>query len=207
MLKKIVFILILPCLLLFSLGLWQLFRLYWKSNIIKNMNLPVVHLLPNDDLTKFNYRHIKIDGILSNVDLYVFAGQRGYYMLSPMLLTTGHYMLVNKGLIKERKREGTKIEKVTVSGVLYCDSSKSKSWLIKNDTILNVWFTLSTEEISDELGIKLEKCVLWQKGFSDKSTIQPIKHLEYAITWFVLFLIWLTICIAYYRQNKFHTSS
>ncbi|MDX5517991.1 MAG: SURF1 family protein, partial [Wolbachia endosymbiont of Andrena agilissima] len=50
MLKKIVFILIVPCLLLFLLGLWQVFRLNWKNNIIKNMSLPVVHLLPNNDL-------------------------------------------------------------------------------------------------------------------------------------------------------------
>ncbi|WP_025263984.1 SURF1 family protein [Wolbachia endosymbiont of Onchocerca volvulus] len=202
MFKKIVFTLTIPCLLLFSLGLWQLFRLYWKSNIIKNMNLPVVHLLFSENLTKFNYRHIEIDGVLSDIDLYVFAGQRSYHVLSPMLLTTGHYMLVNKGMINERKKEKTKIEKVTVSGVLYCDSSKSKSWLIKNDTALNIWFTLNTEEISNELGIKLEKCMLWQKGFGDKLTIQPIKHLEYAVTWFVLFLVWLIICIVYYGQSK-----
>ncbi|MDM8335423.1 SURF1 family protein [Wolbachia pipientis] len=206
MLKKAVFILVTPCLLLFLLGLWQLFRLNWKNNIIKNMSFPVVHLLPNDDLAKFNYRHVKIDGILSDIELYVFAGQRGYHVLSPMLLTTGHYMLVNKGIVREKKEEKAKVEKVVANGVLYCDSNKSKSWLIKNDTALNMWFTLSTEEISNELGIELEKCILWQKGLSDKLTIQPMKHLEYAITWFALSLIWLIICIIYYRQNKCHSS-
>lgn len=67
------------------------------------MSLPVVHLLPNDDLAQFNYRHIKIDGILSDIELYVFAGQHGYHVLSPMLLTTGNYMLVNKGIVKEKR--------------------------------------------------------------------------------------------------------
>ncbi|MDR2547912.1 MAG: SURF1 family protein [Rickettsiales bacterium] len=206
MLKKTIFILIIPCLLLFLLGLWQLFRLNWKNNIIKNMNLPVVYLLPDDDLAKFNYRYVKIDGILSDIELYVFAGQRGYHVLSPVLLTTGHYMLVNKGIVREKKEEKAKIEKIAASGVLYCDSNKSKSLLIKNDTALNTWFTLSTEEISNELSIKLEQCMLWQKGFSNKLTIQPMKHLEYAITWFALSLIWLTICVAYYRQNKRHSN-
>lgn len=167
------------------------------------MNLPVVYLLPDDDLAKFNYRHVKIDGILSDIELYVFAGQRGYHVLSPVLLTTGHYMLVNKGIVREKRGGKAKIEKIAASGVLYCDSSKSKSWLIKNDTALNTWFTLSTEEISNELGIKLEQCMLWQKGFSNKLTIQPMKHLEYAITWFALSLIW---CVVYYRQNKRHSS-
>ncbi len=163
------------------------------------MNLPVVHLLSNDDLAKFNYRHVKIDGILSDIELYVFAGQRGYHVLSPMLLTTGHYMLVNKGMVREKKEERAKIEKVAVDGVLYCDGSKS--WLIKNDITSNTWFTLSTEKISNELGVKLEKCMLWQKGFSGKLTIQPIKHLEYAITWFALSLTWLIMCIFYYRHT------
>ncbi|MGL9717602.1 MAG: SURF1 family protein [Wolbachia sp.] len=203
MLKKTIFILIIPCLLLVLLGLWQLFRLSWKNNMIKNMNLPVVYLLSNNDLAKFNYRHVKVDGILSDIELYVFAGQRGYHVLSPMLLTNGHYMLVNKGIVREKKKEKAKIEKIAASGVLYCDSNKSKSWLIKNDTALNTWFTLSTEEISNELGIKLEQCMLWQKGFSNKLTIQPMKHLEYAITWFALSLIW---CVVYYRQNKRHSS-
>lgn len=75
------------------------------------MSLPVVHLLPNNDLEKFNYRHVKIDGILSDIELYVFAGQYGYYVLSPMLLTTGNYMLVNKGIVKEKKRKEQKLKK------------------------------------------------------------------------------------------------
>lgn len=161
------------------------------------MGLPVVHLLPSDDLAQFNYRHVKIDGILSDIELYVFAGQHGYHVLSPMLLATGYYMLVNKGIVKEKKEEKTRIEKVTADGILYCGSSKN--WLIKNDVASNTWFTLNTEEISNELGIKLEKCMLWQQGFSGKSTIQPIKHLEYAITWFALSLIWLIMYVSYYR--------
>ncbi|QTP61914.1 SURF1 family protein [Wolbachia endosymbiont of Wiebesia pumilae] len=201
MLKKIVFILIVPCLLLFLLGLWQVFRLNWKNNIIKNMSLPVVHLLPNNDLEKFNYRHVKIDGILSDIELYVFAGQHGYHVLSPMLLTTGRYMLVNKGIVGEKKEKKVKIEKVVADGILYCDSNKSKNWFIKNDTASNTWFTLSTEEISNELGIKLEKCVLWPNNFGSKVAIQPMKHLEYATTWFALSLIWLIMCVIYYRQN------
>ncbi len=165
------------------------------------MSLPVVHLLPNDDLAQFNYRHIKIDGILSDIELYVFAGQHGYHVLSPMLLTTGNYMLVNKGIVKEKKEERAKIEKLAAGGVLYCNSSKSKNWFIKNDTASNTWFTLSTEEISNELGIKLEKCVLWPNNFGSKLAIQPMKHLEYAITWFALSLTWLIMCVIYHRQN------
>ncbi len=167
------------------------------------MSLPVVHLLPNDDLAQLNYRHVKIDGILSDIELYVFAGQHGYHVLSPMLLTTGRYMLVNKGIVreKEKKEKKVKIEKVVADGILYCDSNKSKNWFIKNDTASNTWFTLSTEEISNELGIKLEKCVLWPNNFGSKVAIQPMKHLEYAITWFALSLTWLIMCVIYYRQN------
>lgn len=202
MLKKTVFVLIVPCLILFSLGLWQLSRFSWKSNIIKNMNLPAVHLLSSDSYEKFNYRHVKIDGVLSNIELYVFAGQRGYYVLSPMLLTNGHYMLVNKGIVNEKKAEKLKIEKITAGGFLYCDSNKSKNWFIKNDIATNTWFTFNTQEISDELGIRLDKCILWQDNFTDKIAIQPMKHLEYTITWFALSLIWFVMCVIYYKSKK-----
>ncbi|WP_246210134.1 SURF1 family protein [Wolbachia endosymbiont of Atemnus politus] len=79
--------------------------------------------------------------------------------------------------------------------------------MIKNDTALNTWFTLTTEEISNELGIELEKFMLWQKDFGNKLTIQLIKHLEYAVTWFALSLIWIIIYMANYRQNKRHPNS
>uniref|UniRef100_A0A1B0B5P6 SURF1-like protein n=1 Tax=Glossina palpalis gambiensis TaxID=67801 RepID=A0A1B0B5P6_9MUSC len=115
------------------------------------MNLSVVHLLPNNDLEKFNYRHLKIGAILNSVEPYVFAGQHGYHELSPMMLTTGRYMLVNKGIVREKKEKKLKIEKVVADGCLYCDSNKSKNLFIKNDTASNTWFTLSTEEIFNEL--------------------------------------------------------
>ncbi|MDG7056448.1 MAG: SURF1 family protein [Wolbachia endosymbiont of Meromenopon meropis] len=193
-------VLIIPCLFLFLLGLWQLFRLVWKYNIVKNLNLPVVHLLHNEDLARFNYRNIKVDGILSNIELYVFAGQKGYYVLDFMLLSNGHYMLVNKGITKEKKKTEVRIRKIAVSGVLYCDSCKRKSWIVKNDVDLNTWFTLSAEQISDELGIKLERCILWQENFDNTLlSIQPMKHLEYAITWFILSLVW---CVIYCKHKQ-----
>lgn len=174
-------------------------RLIWKNDIIKSMSLPIIHLLINDDLEKFNYRHVKIDGVLSNVELYVFAGQNGYYILSPMLLTTGNYMLINKGIINEKKEGKGRVKKVVTEGLLYCDNKKN--WFIKNDVSSNMWFTFNAEEISNELGIKLEKCILWQDSLSNTLAIQPMKHLEYAVTWFLLSLIWLIMCIVYYKKN------
>ncbi|MDN5248317.1 MAG: SURF1 family protein [Wolbachia endosymbiont of Tyrophagus putrescentiae] len=197
MLKKI---LIIPCLLFFSLGLWQSFRWHWKVNIIQNMNLPSVCPLPSDNLEKFNYKRVKIDGILSNIELYVFAGQRGYHVLSPMLLATGSYMLVNKGIIDHKKEREPKIEKVVIEGILYCDNKKN--WFVGNDAVSNTWFTFNAEEISKELGIGLEKCILWQNDFDNRLTIQPMRHLEYAITWFLLSVIWLVMFIVFYRRNS-----
>lgn len=157
------------------------------------MSLPVIHLLTNDNPEEFSYRHIKIDGILNNVELYVFAGQHGYHVLSPILLTNGNYMLVNKGIISEKKERALEVKKTVIEGVLYCD--QKKNWFIKNDVSSNTWFTFNTKEISNELGIKLEKCILWQDGFNNKLAIQPMKHLEYAVTWFFLALVWLIMYI------------
>ncbi|OEY86646.1 hypothetical protein BIY23_03025 [Wolbachia pipientis] len=189
MLKNIVFVTVL--LLLFLLGLWQLFRFNYKNSIIKNIGLPPTHLSQTDNLEKFNYKRVEIDGILSNIELYVFAGKRGYYALSPMLLANGKYMLVNKYITKKKEVKQKEIIKTTLDGILDCNNNKN--WFIKNNPSENTWFTLNTREISNELGIKLEKCILWKEF--NKLSIQPMKHLEYAITWFVLALIWLVIGI------------
>ncbi len=153
------------------------------------MSLPAIHLSPNDNIEKFNYKHVEIDGILSNIELYVFAGKRGYYALSPMFLATGNYMLVNKGITKKKGIEQAELTKTTIDGVLMCNHNKN--WFIKNNPVENTWFTFNTREMSNELGVKLEKCILWKEF--QKLSIQPIKHLGYAITWFVIALIWLVI--------------
>lgn len=200
--KRKIFFLILPCFIFFSLGLWQLFRLQWKKNIIKNINLPVTYTLPQHDLETLNYRHVQISGILSNIELYVFAGQLGYYVLSPMILSKGNYMLVNKGIVNQKEEREVAIEKVTLEGMIYCDSKKV--WFIKNDIPSNTWFTFNTKEISNNLGIKLEKCILWQGNLNNKIAIQPTKHLEYAITWFLLTFSWFLMSIIYCKNYLKH---
>lgn len=190
--KKIATLFI-PFILLFSLSLWQLFRFNWKSNIISNINSPPIYVHSHDNLIKFNYRKVELEGVLSGIDLKVFAGQHGYYSLSPMLIASGNYMLINRGIAQEK----TKIEKVTINGILHCNNAKN--WFIKSDSTTNMWFTFNTQEISDELGIKLEKCVLWCDNFN---IIKPTKHLEYSATWLSLAIIWLIGCIFYYRKHN-----
>lgn len=83
-----------------------------------------------------NFLLVKIDKILSNSELYIFAGQRGYHMLSPILLITRHYMHVNRGRVEGKKAEKANIDKIVAKGVLYYDNSnKIKIYWIKNNTL------------------------------------------------------------------------
>ncbi|UWI83263.1 SURF1 family protein [Wolbachia endosymbiont of Howardula sp.] len=202
MLKKILLILLLPTLLFFLLGLWQVSRYNWKNNIITNMNLPDIYLLDSCNLNELNYRRVILSGIISNIELYVFAGQKGYHILSPMLLSDGHYLLINKGIFQEKTDSIPQIKKIDINGVLYCDSDKSKIWFIKNDISANIWFTFNINEISNELGIILDKCILWHSNSEVETIIiKQMKHLEYAITWFLLALLWMIMCVIYYFKN------
>lgn len=195
-----------PFIILFALGTWQLFRLNWKNNIIAKMDMPATEV-ESKSINTFAYRKVVIGGILSNINLYVFAGMNSYYVLTPMLLSSGEYILVNKGLSDKKQEEiDVKPKKVIISGMLYCDSYKSINKLIKNKDKDNVWPWLDAQSISKDMGATFSLCVVWA---IDKlnDNISPVTlpkprnyHMQYMITWYTLAFIWLVVC--YIKNHK-----
>ncbi|XGA08660.1 MAG: SURF1 family protein [Wolbachia endosymbiont of Xenopsylla cheopis] len=192
-----------PFIVLLALGTWQLFRLNWKNNIIAKMDMPVVKM-KGGNIDDFAYRKIVVEGVLTSIDLYIFAGMNSYYILTPMLLSSGEYILINKGLInKKQMRVNIKPKKIIINGMLYCDSYKNK--LIKNKAKDDVWPWLDAESISKDMGVSFNRCVVWAADKLDDN-IAPATlpkprnyHMQYMITWYSLALIWLIVC---YVKNK-----
>ncbi len=206
---SITLIVSIPFLILFMLGTWQLFRLNWKNNIIAKMDMSPIELVTQTkNINDFAYRKVIVEGVLSKFELYVFAGAKGYYALTPMLLDGGEYILVNKGVIsKEQKRANTelKVKRTTVNGILYCDSHKNINKFITNNSKDNVWPWLDVKAISDGTEIKFNPCILWATDKLDDSILlttlpKPRNyHLQYMITWYALAFAWLIIC---YLKNR-----
>lgn len=196
-----------PFIILFTLGTWQLFRLNWKNNIIARMDMPAIKI-EGKTIDDFAYRKVVIEGILSSIDLYVFAGINSYYVLTPMLLSSGEYVLINKGLTdKKQKEKSVKPKKVVINGILYCDSNRGINKLIKNKGKDNVWPWLDAQSISKDMGAIFNPCVVWVADKLSDDVVPAVLptprnyHMQYMITWYALALIWLIVCYAKSKSN------
>lgn len=101
---------------LVSLGVWQLHRLAWKEGLIPEIEtrangapqpLPPVAEWPKLRPEDCEYRHVAAEGTFENgKEALVFrasggaAGkQPGYLVLTPLRLTSGGYVIVNRGFV------------------------------------------------------------------------------------------------------------
>jgi len=113
--------------ILVSLGVWQLHRLAWKEGLIPEIEtrangapqpFPPVAEWPKLRPEDCEYRHVAAEGTFENgKEALVFrasggaAGkQPGYLVLTPLRLTSGGYVIVNRGFVPfDRKEQSTRL--------------------------------------------------------------------------------------------------
>ncbi|MGN7678437.1 MAG: SURF1 family protein [Anaplasma sp.] len=194
-----------PCLLLCLLGTWQLFRLQEKLQIIEKMRMPAV-ALSLEELRSSAYRQVTLWGSFKDERYFrVYAGEAGYYFLQPFALMDGRHILVNRGTFSDVTKVaavlGAKSSFVSVEGVLYCESRSRISWAVQNSAQRNLWFWFDIAGMAAHINLALEPCIVWGSNAAEggllpnKSLKVRNDHLEYAITWYSLALVWLFGCV------------
>ncbi|QLL67085.1 SURF1 family protein [Anaplasma phagocytophilum str. Norway variant1] len=200
-----------PCAILLTLGTWQILRLQEKLHIIHTMSGAIVPLPEGDDLQSHNYKRIQVQGTFKTTYFRVFAGRAGYYFLQPMELTDGRHVLINRGTLSEYAKIDVQDASVheQVSGTLYCTLSSKTKWVAANNADKNLWFWYDIESMSKHIGVPLEGCIIWGDNTSLLDGLQPNKmlqvrndHLEYAITWYTLAMIWVGGYIYFLRTRQ-----
>ncbi|MGN7618801.1 MAG: SURF1 family protein [Ehrlichia sp.] len=202
---------VIPFSIMVFLGTWQIFRLKEKNEIIHNMQVPATRLL-TDSIIKQNYKNVVAEGTFdNNYRFFFFAGALGYYLLHPFHLSSGKYILVNKGVVSDKNLNIDLFDsaKINVHGILYCDYNKKVRWFVKNDMNANIWFWFDIENMSKQINIPLESCMIWADrtvAFNNVTANVPLKirndHLEYIVTWYLLALIWLIGCVYLFNRKK-----
>ena len=201
-------------LLFLFLGIWQLYRLNWKLNLINEIDKslssqPIVF----DGKFPSNFKKVSFKGIIDN-DKIIFLyslnekGQPGFDILNPVKIDNYNFLL-NRGWIpRNLKDQNFENNKKNFSGIL---KKKAKNNLFKpeNNINENYWFKLEDEDLLKYTGINFSKYLIFQTG-QDLKIIKPKKittnipnnHLKYALTWFSLavsiFLVYL-----YFRKKNF----
>ena len=212
--------------LLVGLGVWQLERLQWKLGLIaemtRNMAAPPITL----DLAlalgdRAQYRPVAIAGQFENSrEVYVFAtGPNGapvYHVLTPLVLSGGREMLVDRGIVPMNLRDPALRPGSEPAGTVHVvgiwrTPDKPGPFTPAPDLKHRVWFARDLSGIAQAEKLTLAAPAIleakasasgasWPRGGQTRVDL-PNDHLQYAGTWFLLASALIVIYFVYHRAQ------
>jgi surfeit locus 1 family protein len=207
---------------LLGLGLWQVQRLTWKENLLASMaarqnQAPLETLPPASDDN--DYKRVVLTGLLDRAAAFALGprtleGKNGNHWLVPMVMTDrtgeGVIVLVNLGWVPvDYQPPVTATAQVeTLSGLLR-HAPAPNMFTPANPATGRLLFWVDAPALSMRLGAPVYPYVLYADKMGDTppvggvaSVSLPNNHLSYAITWFLLALIWVVMCGLAVRRHK-----
>jgi len=216
-------------LILLALGIWQVQRLHWKEGLIAQRDAAVTAapMAPPQTLAEargLEFRHIVAEGNFDNdKELFLAAssdsGESGYQVVTPLKMTDGRTMFINRGFIplelkdKAKRAAGELTGPRHVVGLLRVPPDKKPTFFLPdNRPDLNLWFWVDLPAMAHQDGItdpvpfyvdadKTPNPGGWPKGGITRLDL-PNDHLQYAITWFSLAIALIVIYVIYHRPNQ-----
>lgn len=191
---------------LVSLGIWQVQRLNWKEGILAEIEARIVAApvaLPTQpDEGRDEYLPVTVTGDFLAEEVHVLTTAdnlgAGYRDIAVMQVPDGTRLLVDRGFITLEDKELDRSEaNVTVVGNLLWPDEVD-DWTPEPDLDRNIWFARDLPAMATFLGTEPVLVVARsQTGSTAAITPLPIDtagipndHLNYAITWFSLALVW-----------------
>ena len=201
-------------LVLISLGSWQLYRLSWKLDLIKQIenslkNKPV----ELSDVEEKNFLRIKTSGkIIFQKQIYLYnlneQGKPGFEVINPIIIDNKNY-LINRGWIPFEKKDTDEIIKFDGKNIVGTLKKQGKKNIFKPDNDLknNYWFSLDREDVLSFTGKEFSEYIIYLNG--NYSLPKPKKitanisnnHKKYAITWFSLAISILLLYLYFRKKN------
>jgi len=219
--KLFTLISIIISLLCFSLCVWQVKRLYWKKDLIKNIENaynsdPININTLSGDLNNFKFKKIYLEGYFLN-EKNMFLGPRtnmnqvGYNLITPFLIKDNRYILINRGWIKEKIKIKNQKKKYLIKGIL--KKGNVKNIFTPNNSIKeNLWFYINIDQMSEfadlifieDVFLDLIESRPDEKYTVINSSIPKFSnnHLQYAITWGMLSLLFLIMNYIYNKRKR-----
>lgn len=212
-------------LFMLALGTWQVQRLYWKLALIEQFETRVAAepVQPPERVENFEemrYRRIALRGeFLHDKEVLLtgklFKGTTGFHVVTPLRLSDGRTLLVNRGWIPDKRklrenRPSTLVEgPVDVEGIVRDPSLKSV-FVVANEPEREIWLTVDIDVIARERGLpdlsnyyvdalRPEGALVFPVGATRVISVHN-DHLQYAITWFTLAIALMVIYGIYHTQ-------
>lgn len=212
--------------LMVGLGVWQLQRLEWKTDLLAQIDArafgPALALPERiDDPARWNYQKVTVTGRFDHQkEIHLFAnkgaGYVGYEVITPLIRADGSIVLIDRGWVPTEKktpqsRPQGQVEGVhTITGI--ARMSQEKPWAVPaNRPGEDIWFYGNIAEMEAHLGIDALPVFVqadatpnpggWPEGGQTNIDI-PNDHLEYAITWFGLAIVLAVIYFIYHLRPR-----
>ena len=219
--KTFTLVSIIISLICFSLSIWQVKRLKWKEDLISNIekayNSDSINInILTGDLRNFKFKNVYLEGIFIN-EKSMFLGPRvnkdqvGYHLITPFLFNDNRYILVNRGWLKKIIKIKEQKKEYLIKGILK-ESDIKNIFTPKNNMEENLWFYISTKQMSEFSKLKLVDNIfvdLIKSNSNDKLTIINSSipkivnnHLQYAVTWAILGLLFLVMNYIYSKRQR-----
>ena len=202
-----------------NLGLWQLDRLEWKNELLNNISsrqsAENITFPYNERIKDFEYRNTSVEGkFIENTQTFFFrpnlSGQSGYNVVSAFKTIDDSVIYLDIGWIPFEQKENIDYldidynKNFSLKGILI--SSKQRNiFSPENDYIKNIWYTLSSTEMNQFYKLNGSFFILKiiDQNYFEQTLIEfnptqiPNNHLQYAGTWFLLFIV---VGVLYFYQ-------
>ncbi|MEJ6397222.1 SURF1 family protein [Yoonia sp. 208BN28-4] len=200
------------CAVLVSLGIWQVQRLAWKTEILNEIDAtitaPPVALPANPTEADDKYRPVTVSGELVGDPVFVLVTPDGLgpgYRYIQALETDSATILVDMGWVPldQLGRQPMHVRYLDITGNLHWPDDKD-DWTPEPDPS-GIWFARDVPDMS--VALKTDPIMVIARTYDVTRLVSPLQsmpfvplpldtsvvkndHLNYAITWFSLALVW-----------------
>lgn len=190
---------------LLYLGKWQIDRLYWKLDVLKKIDQKIaaapVPLPAEPSESVHKYLSVEISGQFLQESVRVLASKKRYgagYRIIHVFRTNGRRLLVDLGFVGlETEYDVDLINDISLVGNLHWPDEVD-NFTPEPDLENNIWFARNVERVASALKTEPILLILKDSTLKDQNikpmpidtTHIPNDHLQYAITWFSLAIIW-----------------
>ena len=200
------------CAILIALGVWQLNRLDWKTAMLAEISAKidgVAQALPPEgtDTRALKYQPVELAGGTTGQEILVLSGQKGvgagYRVIDAFETGEGRRILLDRGFLPEAGRDAARPPTaLIVAGNLHWPN-ETDSYTPPPDAKTGLWFARDVPAMAKALGTEPILVVAARiQGDRQGITPEPITitgipndHLQYAITWFLLAIVWAGMTI------------
>ena len=200
---------------LVSLGVWQMQRLAWKNDILAEIetriaadpvNLPAAMSEEND-----KYLPVTLTGELETGEIHVLVSVKQVgagYRIIQAFSAENRTILVDRGFVPTSAKQAERLTgPMEITGNLHWPD-EIDSYTPEPDIDENIWFARDVPSLAAALGT--EPVLLIARSQTDPGVTPlpvdtagiPNDHLQYAITWFGLALVWAAMTGYFLWRNR-----